>query len=434
MIPTTASEAAPAQRQPGAAVSGFEPIFVVGVSRSGTTLLASMLNAHRRISCGPETFFFPRLARVELPKVLSDPRWPRRATRFITSMRLGGSDVRIHDLFERSAEQIDADLRAQPPSVTAMLGALTGARAAQEGKPRWAEKTPNHLLYLHDIRRYYPRAPVVRIVRDPRDVALSLTKVPFGSSSKLANLYLWLERDERSWRFFDEDAYSLTIRFEDLVSNPRAVLTRVCEHAGETFDEAMLTARTGSGLASSIEWWKERAGQPVDRRRAERWRRHYSAEEAVAAGVICHAGLRRYGYPLDGQEPATIPFHPLTRAFVERHENLIVELGARGIRLEPWLWRRDGLEQASGPAVFWGGSSELTWHLGSSNRRRLTNMIEVARYMGRTVLRGERPTWIDEPLDIPSNAGIVERFCTLTLRMVARRQSSREFVTGTVRS
>jgi hypothetical protein len=63
-----------------------------------------------------------------------------------------------------------------------MLESLAATSASAAGKARWVEKTPNHLLYLEEIRRYYPSAFILRIVRDPRDVALSLTGVPFGDS------------------------------------------------------------------------------------------------------------------------------------------------------------------------------------------------------------------------------------------------------------
>jgi hypothetical protein len=399
-----------------------EPVFVVGVSRSGTTLLAAMLNAHSRIFCGPETFFFPRLARHAVPEIVNDPRWPERATAFMTSIRLGGSDVRIHDLFRRDSDQIRGDLDALPPSVPSLLEALVGARARAQGKARWAEKTPNHLLFLEDIRWYYPRAPIVRLVRDPRDVALSLTKVPFGSPSKLSNLYLWLERDERSWRFFESDQHSITITYERLVSNPREELMKVCHFIGEPFEEQMLQTQAAANLRAPIEWWKERASQPVDGSRAGRWLAHYTKEEARAARAICHDALARYGYSAGGARPTTVLLHPLTRQFVERHEQVLIDLAGAGVRLEPWTWRRSGLSRVGDttPTVFWGLPQDLRWSLGPTIYRRCTNILDLAAFLTRQALARRRPMWVRQPSGLSPDGGLGQRACNALLRVASR--------------
>lgn len=70
----------------------------------------------------------------------------------------------------------------------ALLESLTVTRAALHGKPRWAEKTPRHIFDLPLTRREWRDAIVVRVVRDPRDVALSLARVPFGAASVVADL------------------------------------------------------------------------------------------------------------------------------------------------------------------------------------------------------------------------------------------------------
>lgn len=62
------------------------PIFVVGVARSGTTLLAAMLSSHSRLSCGPETFFFHALDKRPSQELLHPQHWPERAVEFLFSI------------------------------------------------------------------------------------------------------------------------------------------------------------------------------------------------------------------------------------------------------------------------------------------------------------------------------------------------------------
>ncbi|MDT8305503.1 MAG: sulfotransferase, partial [Anaerolineae bacterium] len=63
------------------------PIFVVGVQRSGTTLLAALLAAHSRMSCGPETHFFRWLAEEEEPsRLCRADSWPETAVSFLSAI------------------------------------------------------------------------------------------------------------------------------------------------------------------------------------------------------------------------------------------------------------------------------------------------------------------------------------------------------------
>ena len=111
------------------------------------------------------------------------------------------------------------------------LAVAYAAHAA--GKARWVEKSPIHLLYLREVRRAFPRAPIVRIVRDPRDVALSLERVPWGPDSVAGGLLLWRRFDEASRRFFATDPLTRTVSYERLVRDPALVLEELCEFLGE---------------------------------------------------------------------------------------------------------------------------------------------------------------------------------------------------------
>ena len=70
-------------------------------------------------------------------------------------------------------------------------------------KQLWVEKTPNHILHLAMMRRLYPAAKVVRIVRDPRDSALSMAdRLPWASDFALDNAYLIQDWHRKKSAFF----------------------------------------------------------------------------------------------------------------------------------------------------------------------------------------------------------------------------------------
>jgi hypothetical protein len=404
-------------------MSTLAPVFVVGVSRSGTTLVASMLGAHSRLYCGPETFFFPRLERQRLDVLLAADRWPEAALAFLTDMALGKGPARIHELFGRTADDLRADLAASRPSVRALLEALTAAGARAAGKARWVEKTPNHLLYLPVIREHYPDAFIVRVVRDPRDVATSLTRVPFGSPSKLANLYLWLERDARSWPFFETDRRCLTLRYEDLLADPAVSLERVCQWIGEPFEAAMLEpSRASAQMMANEEWWKRQVLAPLDRSRTAEWRHTFSESELRVADLVCREALERYGYPHSGTAVRYCFVKPLTRRAIERQEEVAIRAAERGVALLPWSWDRTDHREvppADGLAALWGVPGRVTFRLGRTARERLVNAARLLRGLASRRWGRQPVYWLAVPGDDGEAPGWLDRVCGALARVLA---------------
>jgi len=273
------------------------PIFIVGVPRSGTTLLAAMVGAHSQIGCGPETQFFHKLTPDQIHAAVTDRLWPHRAVRVISSLTLAKQNV--VRLFGLDRRQIGWFLLRRKPSVTAMLESLTLSYARRAGKARWAEKTPNHLLHLDAIRAEWPTAPIVRIVRDPRDTASSLRQLPWASDSVLDNCRLWNEWHAASRDFFRNDSRATTLRLEDLLQAPEHELRRLCAFIDEPYEPSMLdTRRTGAAIASEGEPWKAGVSEAIDRERVYLWRTELPPDVLAAASACCSDGIREFGYPL----------------------------------------------------------------------------------------------------------------------------------------
>jgi hypothetical protein len=279
-----------------------EPIFVVGVPRSGTTLLAAMLAAHSRISCGPETHFFRKLAKVDSDSLVAQESWPKAAVDFVCSIEHASfSDRQPIPLIEKyhiDREQIAAYLEHQEPSLANMLASVTEQHQITMGKSRWAEKTPDHILTLSQIRWSFPDSPIIRIIRDPRDVAISLTKVPWGAMSLYEALLLWKQLDEQSDGFFNTDPLSYSLRYEDLITCPEDELGRLCQFIGEDFEPGMLdTSETGRLLNARRVPWKDKVSQPLDASNLEIWKKQLSKPEIQLAEAILGGRLEALGYP-----------------------------------------------------------------------------------------------------------------------------------------
>jgi hypothetical protein len=116
--------------------------------------------------------------------------------------------------------------------------------ARRQGVERWADCTPEHLLYLHRIKQTIPDALIIHIVRDGRDVALSLEKqgwirpFPWDRQKTLDVAALYWEWIVRKGRRDARDLGTdyIEVRFEDLVTEPRRVLQNVSGFIGQELD------------------------------------------------------------------------------------------------------------------------------------------------------------------------------------------------------
>jgi hypothetical protein len=368
-----------------AACSSDAAVFVVGVPRSGTTLLASLLSSHSALAAGPETAFFASLAAAGGERVVDSGSWPESAVEFLAASRLEGESLlERYDLDRSRAADL---LRPADPSVATVLALLGEAAASATGKRRWVEKSPVHLQYVREIRRHFPRAPIVRIVRDPRDVALSLAAVPWGPDDMTAGLLYWRRFHERSRNFFASDPASFTVRYEELVERPEAILRELCGFLGESFEPAMLTeARPTEGLVRPNESWKENAGGEVDTSRSRSWSRLSPADQQLGDALAGDL-LRELDYPLAGAalERGWLWLHPMHEAAAgDRRLRAELEAGTR-------LWPAAPGE--SPRAGFLVGDPDADDWLG---RRSGERALGAARILGRVVglrLRGKRVYW-----------------------------------------
>src|SRR5215475_8289769 len=274
--------------------SNMNPVFVVGPPRAGTTLLAAMLASHPSFSCGPETHFFMKTTPQQRRRAI-DERWPDSAVRLLSQLTLEGES--ILELFGQDPESLRKALAVRPRREATLLAALTEPYAARLGKRRWVEKTPVHILRLSEIVTAFPDAAIVRIVRDPRAAALSMTKVPFGSRNYLANCVHWMNWHVHSQAFFRLPRGHFTLRHEDLITDPEAELTRLCGFLGEDYDRSMLNYQDAARLIQTkAETWKTGTTRPLSAEVVDRWRREVALDDQNAAALFLKPALDEFGY------------------------------------------------------------------------------------------------------------------------------------------
>src|ERR1051326_3454999 len=144
------------------------PIFIVGTARSGTTLLSRMLDAHSEIAILPETWCYVLLDRLGCIKEFTDP-WQ-------TALFFNEIWQNLKSDRDPAARVVAREASRQTRYVgpTARVLEQIGQAYAHERHAKiWGEKTPGHALWLPQIRDLFPRARLLFMVRDPRDVLVS---------------------------------------------------------------------------------------------------------------------------------------------------------------------------------------------------------------------------------------------------------------------
>ena len=276
------------------------PLFIVACDRSGTTMLRLILDRGRDLAIPTESMILVDFANVRdrYGGLATDAEFDRLAR-----------DVWRHPKVR------EWNLARRPPDRAGLSGeaayrhaleAPFAAYAGERGKPRWGDKTPLYVHHLDEVRRVFPEARLVVLVRDGRDVALSLLDVPFGPGNVWGAARMWrsaVEAGDRAAAAWPESV--LTVRYEDLVDAPEQVVPEVCTFAGISYSPAMLAIEEASAgnVAAGQEGWFRRLSEGISRDSVGRWRREMTRDRVALFQAEAGDALTRHGYPLDDAGP-----------------------------------------------------------------------------------------------------------------------------------
>jgi hypothetical protein len=293
------------RRRAEAPPSGAEPaIFIVGVARSGTTLLRLMLDAHPDLAIPPETHFIPQVIKAgegsddpssaALEVITTHRRWP--------DFGLDAGELRARLERHRHLGAGDA------------LREFYGLYAEQHGKRRWGDKSTNYVRQMRPISRVLPEARYVHLIRDGRDVALSLVDVHFGPETVADAAEKWSSEISKARRSSKRLPHYIEVRYEELIADPEPVLRSVCEAMALPWDDAILDyqERAGGRIAETVRDFDRAVGdavpaevraghqanvsKPLQASRADRWRSEMSPPDLARFEEIAGATLDELGY------------------------------------------------------------------------------------------------------------------------------------------
>jgi hypothetical protein len=283
----------------GGASRSTAPVFVVGCPRSGTTLLYHML-----LSAGgfavyrSETHAFNMLE-AAYGDLSSVGKKKKLMKAWLSSklFQVSGLDAR----------EIESKVLAECRNAGDFLRVVMGEVARKQNVERWADCTPAHLLYLPRIKQTIPEALIIHIIRDGRDVALSMDKqgwikpLPGDKERHLmvAGLYWeWVvNRGRRDGQGLGGDYCE--VHFEELIRDPRSVLSRL----GVFLDHDLVYDRILEVGIGSVR--EPNSSFPADSSEHEfdpvaRWKESLSPEDLFRMETLIGGTLRELGYSTTG--------------------------------------------------------------------------------------------------------------------------------------
>lgn len=209
---------------------------IVGVPRSGTTLLRMMLDAHPAVAIPPETGFLPALADLDPTADCA-----RAACRIIT-------DFHTWPDFHLDPDVLLAALeRASPTSPADAARVFYRLYAERFGKTRWGDKTPTYGASIDRIALLLPEGRFIHLIRDGRDVMLSVRNLWFRPGDTVeACAQDWAARVAQARALGSRVAHYLEIRYEALITSPADTLREICRFLNLTFEPQMLTYYAGA--------------------------------------------------------------------------------------------------------------------------------------------------------------------------------------------
>lgn len=317
------------------------PIFVIGNSRSGTTVMWNMLTRSESVAAVRETDFYESFAG---PAKDDDQLSRDEAARIWERLE----QTQSRGLFYMVREQEEIETARERVDALALAGARPGrlyeaflADRAEQGQGRPCEHTPRSVFTVDRMLEDFPDVRIINMVRDPRDIMISQKNkwrrrwLGDGKMSIREMLTVMVNYHPISisliWRGAIRAAIAVKsdprvkfVRFEDMVGDPEPTMRDVCDFVGIEFDEDLLqVSHTRSSVRSD-----DPSRKGLDSKRSQGWKQGgLSGVERWFCQKVNQREMETVGYEIESIRPNPLlvlwnvfilPFQTIAILFVNR--------------------------------------------------------------------------------------------------------------------
>ena len=303
-------------------------IFIVGNSRSGTTMMGRIFGKHPSVHTFGELHFFGQLCAPPFSSELPKKAAPMLAAQLHCIQREGYRTYGNPRRFLEEAQAFLENLATYPETPAALFHAFLHHETTQNGGTIPCDQTPRNVFYIADILRLYPKARIINMIRDPRDVLLSQKrrwkrKFLGGSDMPMKeSLRDWMNYHpitiSHIWRTavnaadqFARHERVVSVYFEELLTDPQKTIKSLCDFVCMTYtDEMLQVPQVGSSVGEDQ---PQQLG--INPQRAHSWQKgELSSAEIYINQTITAALMRKHNYSPASIQPnvASLMLHLLT--------------------------------------------------------------------------------------------------------------------------
>jgi protein-tyrosine sulfotransferase len=272
------------------------PLLIISAGRSGTTLLRSMLVMGGQIAIPPESYVFSKA--VWKFARLRYFGW-QFVSREIVSLFEDHPTLRLWEM-----EWLDAHERAQAISVgnrslAKIIDEVFLSYAAQHfpNADCWGDQTPINTLYLPWIRRVFPKARYLHMLRDGRDSIVSNVRSQGETLARATQRWRSSVREASTLQSALPADRFLEVRYEDLVQDPESKVQEICRFAKLRYMPKMLDYwNSPTTVEHRYQSHHANLSRPVFTASIGRWKQHLSAEQQRYVHAKVGGLLEQTGY------------------------------------------------------------------------------------------------------------------------------------------
>lgn len=302
------------------------PNFIVGVGRSGTTLLSAILNRHSQIHVTPETRFFCFVYEYQggIEAFVRD--WPASLLTIAKKMDPTASWDPIE-----TAKTVTKETGEEFPGLAKLFYTFCKKIANFENKNTFIEKTPDHLEYLPQIRALFPESKIIHLIRDGRAVAESRSRMDFVKKEHrnfIDGLLYWKRNIYTAKEFLKNDTNYLEIKYESLVSNPHETIAKILHFLGKNSeDNILLPDGSEHGLIENGTQHKANILNPIDPSLATAWKKRVSSSDMQWADILIGEELEKLNYIPQRPLPGETLYLCVTKSMIhQKNKNIPIEI------------------------------------------------------------------------------------------------------------
>lgn len=289
------------------------PVFIIGGSRTGSTMLRTILNKSPEIDLADELHFYslPWLRQdvaTNIRKQVGRLDAPGALDKLMDLLYSGASEGWFWNEVERLLDRdlLRHELSSRPLNIQNIFHAVLVVHANMRNKPRFGSKFPTHYIYTDRLLEWYPNCLLVHTTRNPKAVYASQAK------KYLSDDQGWLARSYMRFRQFVHINIQLTltarlhkrlrdlpnyrlVRYEDIVQDPLSEIQKLCAFLEIDFMPEMLSPeRFGSSFEKPGV-----VGEGIETSSLERWRSSIHPLTAKAIDIAHRRAIRILGYDTD---------------------------------------------------------------------------------------------------------------------------------------